>query len=213
MPALINIYLLLLLAVSIIGFTKYSIVGTAERVIIILLAITSISETTAHFLISYMGRNLIVYHIYDPIQFFLVCLFFNYSIKAFNKRKIGLVIGLSGVIISLVNSIFFQKFLTDFNSNFTLFESISIIAMSLYYFYDYLSNKDNTLYTFSFWTTCILFLFWSFTFFRWLAEFALPELAKEQIFYIIYMMWFINMITYSAFGLVFLFYKKLQPVE
>jgi len=211
-PILLKIYLVLLAGVSITGIIRYKIIDTPAIVVLAYLILTTISETLAQYLSYSIKNNLLVYHIYGPIKLLLISIYYNSIISFFKKHSVGIIIGAIGIIFSLYNSIFLQHYLTTFNTNFILIEALLIIAMTLCYFYDFLNtthtNKQFT--TPHFWIACIFLLFWSFTFFRWLTGAVMPSLASQNIVLIRYLMYTINIITYVGFGLVFLFYKKLQ---
>lgn len=212
---LLKIYIVLLAGVSIIGISRYRIIDTPAKIIVILLTLTTISETLAQILSLTIKNNLLVYHIFSPIQFVLLSLFFNYQISFFKKHYIGIVLAVIGLVLSVINSIFIQHPLTTFNSYFLVVESILVIGMTLCYFYDFLNTTHITkqFTTPHFWMACILLLFWSFTFFIWLVGETIPSVTANYVTLIRYMMYTINMITYTGFGVVFLFYKKLQPIE
>lgn len=211
---LLSIYLLLLAGVSIIGLIKIKSIDTPAKIILTCIALTAISESIAHYLSISLKNNLVVYHIYNPVQFLLLCKYYNSIISFFKKYNTGIVIGITGIILSVLNSTFLQNPMTSFNTNFLVLESILIIGMTLCYFYDFLNTTHTTkqFATSDFWIACLLLVFWSFTFFTWAAGIALSLVISDYMFWIRYMMYAINIITYSGFGLVFLFYKKLQPV-
>lgn len=211
---LLTIYLLLLAGVSIIGLVRYKIIDTPAKIILVNIALTTLSETIAHYLSLSVSNNLMVYHLFSPIQFLLLCIYYNSIVGFFKKYNTGIVIGIIGIILSVLNSSFLQNPVTSFNINFLVLESILIIGMTLCYFYDFLNTTHTTkrFATSDFWIACLLLVFWSFTFFTWVAGIALSLVISDYMFWIRYMMYVINIITYSGFGLVFLFYKKLQPM-
>lgn len=212
-PYLFIIYLLLLAGVSLLGLLKRKAIDTPAQLILYCIILTTISETTARILALTIKNNLFVYHIYTPIQFLFISLFFNYSIPSFKKRYLGIVIGISGIIFSIFNSIFLQNPFTTFNTYFLAVESFLIITMTLCYFYSFLDNANTSkqFATADFWIACLLLVFWSFTFFTWLTGIALSLVDPIYMLGVRYMMYAINIITYTGFGLVFLFYRKLQP--
>lgn len=208
--SLLEVYLILLVGVSIIGLLRFNILDTPTRIISILIAITAISETFAHILSITTGNNLIVYHIYNPIQFLLVSLYLSSTTTILRKNNKGISIGITGVIISILNSAYLQSPQDDFNSNFLIVESILIIGMTLIYFYDFLNREQTSknITSIDFWISCLLLVFWSFTFFNWLAEATMPKVIAANIEWVRYLNWVINMITYGGIGYLLLFYKK-----
>ncbi len=211
----IQVYIIILVVVSIVGIFRYKLFDTATKLIFTYIIITSFSESLAFYTSLVYGNNLLIYHIYCPIQLVFIAIYFNTVISFFRRYNIGYIIGGTGVVISVINSLFFQSPKTTFNSYFLITEAILIIGMTLCYFYDYL-NSDQTVIKIinpHFIIACLLLTFWSFTFFHWLSWIAMPEALKENIFWIRYMNWSINMITYTGFGIVFLLYRKLKPIE
>lgn len=210
---LLKIYLLLLAGVSIIGIKRYSTLDTPAKIIIVLLILTSISETLAYFFSTSYKNNLFIYHIYNPIQLFILSVFYNFTISFFKRYNIGYIIGTIGLLVSILISVLFQNPKTEFNTYFLVLESILVIGMTLSYFYDFLNttHKNKQFTTPYFWITCLLLIYWSFTFFRWSVGVAIPSISMKNTMLINYMMYFINMVTYTGFGIVFLFYRKLLP--
>lgn len=210
---LLKIYILLLAGVSVISITRYKVVDTSAKFIVALLLLTSFSETVAYYISITTKNNLFIYHIYSPIQLLLLSIFYNYTITFFKPKNIGLLIGVTGVIASILFSILFQNPTSSLNTYFLVLESLLIIGMTLCYFYDFLNTTHTTkqFTTPNFWIACILLIYWSFTFFRWSVGVAIPSISLENTKWINYMMYFINMVTYTGFGLVFLFYRKLLP--
>jgi hypothetical protein len=54
-------------------------------------------------------------------------------------------------------------------------------------------------------------VFWSFTFFYWLVGATIYKMAPGKAIWLNLMIWFINIVTYSAIAGVFLSYKKMKP--
>lgn len=210
---LLLIYIILLILVSLLSFRNTGGNDTTIKHLRTYAIVTTITEIIAFLLYYTKGNNVIIYHIYSPIQLLILSVYYNQAISFFKQKRIGYVIGVSGLFISLINSLFIQQPPSSLNSYFIVIEALLVISMTLCYFYDFLNTKLTTrrFTTPDFWISCLLLLFWSFTFFRWLASLSMPGVVSANIYYILYMMWVINIITYTGFGLVFLFYRKLQP--
>lgn len=181
--------------------------------IVILLGCTLISEYMADLLARRYHNNMVVYHVYAPLHLLLVSLYFNQSIPSFKRRRLGWYIGLVGIIVAVINSLFLQP-IEVFNSYYLLFAGFLIISMSLYAFYKILENDDvSTLNNPHFWISLLLLFFWSVTYFHWSVYEILSKAMTEYLSLVPFVMPFISSITYLGFGLVFLLYPKTKKLE
>lgn len=147
-----------------------------------------------------------VYHIAAPVHFMLICLYFNSWLPLFRKRKLGLYLGLTGILLAIANTLFLQPIHT-LNSYFLLFEGTCIISMSLYAFYLMLDDEQvRIMRSPHFWICYILLFFWSITYINWAMYRILGERVAVAMPYIGAILWFINMATYVGLGLVILLY-------
>lgn len=205
---LLYIYLAVIAVALYCSLLAYRPNSNESKLLSLLLGITLCSETTTCILAVTIRNNLPVYHIFSPVQFLLIALYFNESIPAFKKNATGIWIGISGIILSVLNSACLQGF-NQFNSNFLLFESISIIAMSLQMFY-HLIRQDDILPFRSqhFWISLIFLLFWSITYTFW----GLNNAFDEKILYLIpilgSVLTTVNILTYSALAIIFFLTRK-----
>lgn len=110
------IYLGLILLGFIIGLFKYKQLSWQLKGVVLLLGFTFCSEVVGRILIKQIHNSNPVYHFYSPVEALLLGLIlYNISRKALNQRIIVVVFGIV-VLFSIVNSIFFQGWLS-FNSN------------------------------------------------------------------------------------------------
>lgn len=152
-------------------------------------------------------NNLIIYHLYSIIQLFLISFYFNSVSKRFRKNNLMLSVGIVGIVIGILNSLFIQTPWKYLNTNFLMLESFVIIAMSLFTFYELLASDEvdigrNPV----FWFSALFLVFWSFTFFHWLIGLTMHDQATL----IAYMIWSISVLIYSGFAVVFLSYRKMR---
>ena len=211
MPLILyDIYHFLLVGTTLLGILNYRNNNLPTNIFVASLIITSISEVIAYKLALERKNNLLLYHIYTPIQFFFLCLYFNIIISFFRRIYAGYIIGISAIVLSVLNTIFLQHPKTSYNTNFLAIESLLVVGMTLCYYYDYLSKPITSKHITSpeFWITCLLLTYWSFTYLRWLVETTVPSLITANAIIIQYMMWSINIFTYSGFAIIFLFYRK-----
>lgn len=201
-------YLGIILASLICGLLRIKRIDTASKYIIILLACTLVSEYLASLFTRKYNNNMPVYHVYAPVQLFIVCLYFNYSIGKFRQRHIGWYIGVASCIISILNTVFIQH-MDTLNSHYLLFTGFVIISMSMYAFYEILENDDigvpNNPH---FWFSFILLFFWSTTYVTWALYRILSKRMFELAFYVGNILLNISTLMYLGFGLVFIFYPK-----
>jgi hypothetical protein len=202
------VYLFILCASAIIGITRITRFNRAAKYLLLLIICTVASEYIAHYAGVTYRNNMPVYHIFAPLQFFLVGVYYNYNIDTFKRNNIGIYIGIAGVILSILNSLFLQP-INTFNTYFLLFSGFSIISMSLYSFYRILENEEVELFKNPhFWFSSILLFFWSTTYINW-SLYRILELKKIKVLpFIGTSLWIINLITYTAIGLAFMFYPR-----
>lgn len=207
-----TIYFVILCLAAITGLIQYKKLDKASKLIVVYLVITSISEGLALFGSLMYKNNLVIYHLYCPIQFLLLSIYFNLSPDQKKINAAGWIIGLSGLMLSIINSIFFQPPLKELNTNFIVIESFLIIGMSLFSFYRLLASDIIYIHLVpKFWFSSIFLVFWSFTFFYWLVGVVIYKSMPDMAFWLNIMIWFINIVTYSAIAAVFLSYNKMKP--
>ncbi len=205
------IYLLSLLFASLCSLRRIRTIDAASKIIAILVCCAFINECTAYYLAKKYHNNLPLYTIYSFFEFGILCLYFSKIIDVFIKKKIGIYIGILGIILGILNLIFLQH-LYDLNSYFLLFESLSVIGMALFAFFRMLLKQDSlklNKYP-HFWFTSILLFFWSITFLSLgLYEYINTRLHRS-IVTIDTALDIIGCITYIGLGCVFLLYPKMQ---
>lgn len=204
----IVIYLIVIALAIIACIINLKSLDKAAIILFILLPITFFSEIVAYYSALKYKNNLWVYHFFNPVQFFVISLYYNYSIVRFRKKHIGIYIALAGVGLGILNSIYLQN-LKSLNSYFLLFEGMSIIFMSLFSFSQmFIDNNIDLLKYSHFWLTFILLSFWSITFVNW----GLYEVIQSKALFfmpaVLMTIWIVNVLTYLGMGLVFLYYPK-----
>ena len=86
MPVAYLLYFALLLTVVGLSMVRWKLLDRADRALSILLVTTLFSEVLAFVLVKTRGTNILLHHFYSPIEFFLISLYFNYSLKIFRGR-------------------------------------------------------------------------------------------------------------------------------
>ncbi len=178
---------------------------TASKIILVLLCLTLTSEIASHLAAIRYHNNMFIYHLFAPIQLIVIGIYFD-SINN-RKGKVGTIVGIIGIVLAIINSLFFQSF-DVFNSNFLLFEGLVIMTLSLFSFQRILSNDNIDIFRYKhFWIVVILIFFWSFTYTS-LALYSVLRVKKLFVMpFVTYLLWSVNVITYAAIGFVLLYFS------
>jgi hypothetical protein len=209
------IYIFSLLFASTCSAYRFNKVDLPSKIIAVLLCCAFINESAAFFLARKYHNNLHLYTVYSLLEFFLICLYFNYVIDIFKNRNVGILVGIAGLVLGIINSAYIQQRPNSINSYFLLFEALMVIGMSLFAFFRMLLKNDSlNLYKYHhFWLISILLFFWNITFFTWgLYNYINAEL-KQSVGKINTALMIIGTITYACFGCVFLLYPKMRRVS
>jgi hypothetical protein len=205
------IYLSILGLAAILSLIHIKNMNKASKYMVLYLIVTFLSELIANTFSITFKNNLVIYNIYSPIQLLILGVYFNEAISSFKSRNAGFYIGGIGLILYFINAILFQNPLKELNTNFIIFECFLIIAMSLCSFYELLAGEEiNIHFNPKFWFSSLLLIFWSFTFFYWIIGITLYEYLAQDSFWLDMIIWTINILIYSGFAIVFLFYKKMR---
>jgi hypothetical protein len=206
-------YSALIFSISI-GIKRYNLFDGGSQIIFWLLAITLANEILIFvFEIKALNKTLI-YHFYNPVELFVVTLYFLITIKVNYFRIFAVLCGTLYAILEIANTVFLQP-LTRLNSNYIIFESFVIIAMSLFALYRILVN-DNlypVLKYAHFWFWSFILLYFSVTFFYWPCIKVLYR--DHSIYYTIAndIEMVVNILVYAGIGAVIFFYPKIIKHE
>lgn len=206
-----SLYLPLLLLTALLAIYRWKILSVADKWICVLLVVTLIQESVSVYLGLIHLDNFFTYHIYTFIELFLIALYFDRSIGFKPPNLNGIIIGICGMVLSLINTFFFQS-TQKFNSYFLLLEQCVIIALCLLSFYRLLIREDIVpSRTAHFWLT-ICFLFYSSLTYANNGLYTAVvgyDTALSRI-----LNWtreIANLLFYIGIALVFVRYKKLVP--
>lgn len=205
------IILLTMLTASAVSLFLWKRLSKADRWIAVLLCTTFLSELLTEYFGNRFRNNMPVYHFFNPVQYLLLCLYFNESITKLKRHNTGIWIGIGGVLLSVYTNFFVQDIYT-FPSIFLIFESFMIIALCLFSYFDLFLKEDIEINKQAhFWITTILLLFWSFTFVVWGMLTVFLNQASEFMKMVYPILITINFITYAGITMIFLNYHKLVP--
>ena len=205
---LFNVYLFIVLCISIIGIYRYNKLGSRIKLVVWLVLFTMISEYLGVLFKYFHIKKAILYHIYSYLEISIYTLYFiaTLKIKSLNIKILSIAFWF---LLALVNILFFQK-ATKFNSYILIVESFSIIAMSLYALYKIILD-DYIIQVFRsphFWIWSAALFYWSGTYF-YFAFIDWIYFAKSSYTDIMsYFDVFLNIIFYMIVGLIFLKYPK-----
>lgn len=197
------------------GVWHFRRLGSSLKILAMLIGVTLISETIAGLAGWYFRNNMVVYHIYTPVHLALTALYFNYYLDIFRKRHIGYWIAAVGVLVEILNTVFYQPF-DSMNSNSIMFSAVCIIGMSLYaysrFFYD--EAVGNVFKNPHFWISFLFILFWSSTFLILAFSQYYPRLSMQlialQFFGILV---FVNAIYHLTLGFVLFFCQPQKQIS
>jgi hypothetical protein len=190
--------------ISIVGWKKNT---REDNILSCLLLLTFISELIAIILVKKYRNNLILFHFFAPVQFFLITSYFT-GVNSGLRKNAGLYISILGVLISIINSIFIQP-LNQFNSYYILLEGFIIIALTLEFFLISIrQDKPHLFRNKHLWIAMIFLFFWSMTFSYWALSGAIAQYAIEYSSLIARTLRYVNIITYGGLSIVFFLNKK-----
>jgi len=206
------IYLCVLPVSVIIGFIKYRKLHKPERIILLLLCFTVISEALTR-IIDIHKKN-VVYHFYDVCEIFLMTLFFLNTLNIVHKKVVLLFILLFWGTIELINTMLYQP-IYQFNSNICMLEGITVIGMALYVMYKFLMNDSITIILKHslFWLWTLFLIMWVCTLFFCPIIGILENEKSPYLNLMECIQAIINIIVYIGIGVVFWISDKLQPNE
>lgn len=115
------------------------------RVIPILLLVTFVAQMFMFYWAFEYKNNALIAHIFNPIQFSLLMVFFYQNYKESKEKKVTLFIGIAMFFYALINSFFLQNTKT-LPSNFLVVSNFLLIVFSVNLFLqklDTVSTKEN----------------------------------------------------------------------
>ena len=202
---------------TIVGLATYKRLNVAMRFIVMMLAVTSVSELCCYVAVStgrYADRPCI-YHVYNIIQAFLISGYFIYAVKPVQKNRILLYSGIFWVAAGLGNLLFLQP-LRSLNSNMLVLESFVFITAALYFIYRTLKNDgiENMFRYPQFQMSMVLLIYWSSNMFFWAFVKILYNDHWRYIGVLMTVQEVIEVLSYLAIGAVLLYSgRKTQQYE
>lgn len=210
---LVKILIVLLVAVSTIGFYKLKTLDTATKIILGYVSSAAITEIVAFYYAITEGDNILVYNIYPIIQLLIITLYFHIVHKRYVKSKIPMISAIIGITFYIINAFTLQDIVSKVATNFLVSEAIIIVFLCLHYMYVFFKKTNYSIPTLepSFIIICILLLYWSFTYFYWLTGMTIRANNTAENVWIRYIFWSFNFLEYMSLGIVFLLYNNKLP--
>lgn len=155
-------------------------------------------------------NNLPVYAFYSIIELSLITFYFAYSVKFIRRKYLHFIIIAISTLMWLMNVRWLQP-LNSINSNFIFVECLITVCLSLYAVYRRLLLYDHSLIKKThFWVPCVLLLYCCGTLWNWgfYDHFLKHHPGRTVLLSICILV--VNILTYSAFSLILLFYSKMK---
>lgn len=115
------------------------------RAIPVLMLVTFVAQMFMYYWAKEYKNNALIAHIFAPIQFSFLMVFFYQNFKESKEKKISFFIGIAMLLYALINSFFLQNTKT-FPSNFLVISNLLLIVFSVNLFLqklDTVSTKTN----------------------------------------------------------------------
>jgi len=204
------VYLIFLVVTFITILSKRTVLTKADKWIYYLISLVLLQEAIAFFAAEKYQNNFATYHIYSPIELYVICRYFGESVTLLRRRKIGIKVGIAGIVISILNTVFLQP-LSSANTYFLLFESCVVIILCLFSLLEVILAQDKNPYVLSgFWLTLCFLFYWSITFVGW-GLFTLMVKVYFNAAPVETVLYFSNLVFYSGIAIVFFNYSRLIP--
>lgn len=204
-----HLYLFILILTTCTGLFRLRQLDQASKFICLLVGFNLIVESTAYAAARLHDSNMIVYGIATPIQTVIACLYFNYGIEAFKRRKVGILIATISLVMGVLNTVFLQP-LGHFPSYFLTISGALIVGLTLVgYFHIFNGPYERKLTSLpEFWFLGTFLFFWIMTAVFWCAYDYFGQETQDYAAFFNYFILSINLVYYLSIGLIFLLYPK-----
>lgn len=185
-------------------------VDKATRFLCLWIVTGGVTELLAvHFAVTYKN-NLPVYTFYSIIELSLITFYFAFSVEVIRRQRLHLIIIAASTLMWLANMYWLQP-VNSINSNFIFIECLITVCLSLYALYRLLLLYNHSLLRKThFWIPCIVLLYCCGTLWNWgFYDHFLKHYPERTVMLSICIL-FVNILTYSAYTLILLFYPKMK---
>lgn len=211
MPSSFVISTLIIVAALTVASARWRVLSRADCAVWLLLLLSVIQEIVAYYLEVKYKNNLISYHIYTPVEYAVVVIYFYSSVPNRRFPAFGILLVSIGAALSIANSCSLQS-LSAYNSYFLLFEACIIILLALRSFYHLSLNDDQKLGSQAhFWMTLTFLFYYSLTYTSFGLQDRITVLSGRMAGLLSQTIYWANIAFYASMGLIFLNYRKLRP--
>lgn len=137
-------YFLIIITGCTIGTFRLKNLSRSSKTLYVLLVITLYSELISEILKRVSNNNLVVFHIYNPLQFVILATAYNYELKETNIIHSLIA---AYVIFAVLNGLFWQPFFDAFCSYSFSVNVVLVSGISLYYLYQLLQDAAEESFT------------------------------------------------------------------
>jgi len=194
-----------------VGIYRYRAFDMGSKIFYYSSILCMIAESLAFYAAVYFHNNLVVYNIANIIELFTISVYFNYTIRYFRRKNIGLIIGVSGLIIGVVNNFFIQSIygITDY---FLSYQALVTIAMSIVSLSTFLkpNDKREAKKEVHFWLPVILIFSWIFSYLLFTLIAFFSERLKQAASGVLPSLFLICVVTNLSTAAVFFLYPKMH---
>ncbi len=207
------LYRITILTVAVCIIFRYKRVDKASKIICWLIWLGLLTESIGYYAAKVYRNNYPVFNIAFFAEFTLMSLYFGYSNEVLRKKRIGIYIALSGIVLGLINTFSFQPLFTTLNSHLLFLECLVVMSLAALSFHHLLVADDVNMKLQRmphFWFPCILLFYQCATLSTWGMYDKLGSSDAEKAASLDISILTINIITYLSYGAVFFFYPKMK---
>lgn len=198
------------------GLLNLRSLSAASKTLCLYLGLCVLSEVTAFLMARLYRNNMPVFHVFNPLLFVVLAVYFQRVSPALQKWHLGYWSAGICVAIGVLNTTFSQPIGT-MNSNYLLLEGLFACALAFAVLYDLLKDEDNV-FIFRvphFWITVIVLFHYLATYvaylgLRFLKISGSPPSSLELIYTIL---WLTTVLTYLGIALSLLLLNDKQKTH
>lgn len=186
------------------------------KILGLFLAASLFSELVAFFFVLKFNNNLPVFHVLSPLLFLILICYFNRISITIKRYHLGMILGVIGVLVSLVNTWWLQP-INTFNSNYLLFQGLCICLMGFIALHDFEEDEVN-LYLHrkpDFWV-CIVFLsqqIGMYCTYILIHALEMSGAENDSITFVYSLHFILSIIGYLAVGIIFLLFPAKNQLQ
>lgn len=210
LPVLLVVYVSVLCILSLYIIIQFPKLDKATRIIGILVWLGLTTEILGFLAGKYYHNNMPVYNISAVLEWILTCLYFNYSVLSFTRKRVGWYFAAIVLLIGIVSWLSMGSLL-KMNDRFIACEAAGIIGLSLYALYRLLLTDRFRLdlhRKVHFWIPLVFLVYQMGTLWSWVAyQYLWDNQGKKGEMLHLFLLG-TNIVTYTAWTILFIAYPK-----